>query len=115
MTHQEYVSLLKTAALETGKRAVMEYIVARVPFFGFKIINPIAGFVVGKVLSIAIEQTELGAFFLYIDLRTARQGRDFEAAAMKNALAQKSGTPDERQHAEAELIRAFRALAKFTN
>lgn len=77
--------------------------------------NPILGFVVGKVLEIAIRETEIGLFFLYIDLRTSTQGRDFEKYMRLNLDAQKNGTPEQKAKAEKELKDAFRAFAKLTN
>ena len=112
MTRDEYAALLKDAALTTGKRLVIEAIGKAVPFLGTSFFSPIVGWIVGKVLTIAIEQTEFGLFFLYIDLRTSSQGRDFEKAAQANQAAQK-GTPDEKQKAEAHLIDALRRFARY--
>lgn len=114
MTRDQYVEILKSAALSAGKKMVMSYLVTRVPFFALPIVNPILGFVVGSILEIAIRETEMGAFFLYIDLRTSAQGRAFEKAALKNYEVQKNGTPQEKADAEKELIDSFRTLVKFT-
>lgn len=79
------------------------------------ILTPVLGFIVGKVLDIAIQETEIGLFFLYIDLRTSVQGRDFEKTMQANLDAQKSGDPAKQAKAEKELKDAFKAFVKITN
>lgn len=81
MTRDEYVETLKATALDLGKRAVLRQLAASVPMFSGGFFGWLAGMIVGKVLQVAIQQTEFGAFFLYIDMRVDEQGRDFEAAA----------------------------------
>ena len=115
MNHQQYADIIKSAALSAGKKAVMSYIVTAVPFFALPIINPILGLVVNWVLTIAIDETEMGLFFMYIDFRTNLQGKEFEAAALENFRAQTEGTEEEKINAEKNLIAKFRALAKFSN
>ncbi len=119
-TRDEYVELLKSTALSLAKQEVLPLLLGQLPiamttgFLG-AILNPVLGFVVGKVLEITIQETEVGAFFLYIDLRTSIQGREFEKAARENLLKQKTGTPEERARAEKELKDAFKAFIKLTN
>lgn len=114
MTRDEYVDLLKSTALDLGTRLVIEYIVTRAPFFKLPFFNFFLSHIVQEILRIAIKQTELGAFFMYIDLRTHKQGVVYEAAALKNKLAQESGTDEEKRLAEENLINSFRMLAKLT-
>lgn len=118
-SRDEYVELLKSAALSMGKKAVMEYLRAHLPklFAGFlgKIANPIIGYLVGVVLEIAVRETEMGLFFLYVDLRTSAQGKDFEKQMRANLEAQKTGDLAKIAKAEKELIDAFKAFVKFTN
>lgn len=119
-SRDEYVELLKNVALSVGKKQVLKLLLAQLParmttgFFG-ALLNPLFGFIVGKALEIAIRETEMGAFFLFIDLRTSAQGREFEKYAEANFEKQKTGTPEEKARAEKELIDRFRAFAKFTN
>lgn len=115
-----YVEFLKSTALAMGKKAVLTLLIPQLPkiltsgFLG-AIFSPLLGFVVSKVLEIAIRETEIGMFFLYIDLRTSMQGRDFEKAARANLEKQKTGSPEEKAKAEKELIDAFKAFVKLTN
>lgn len=119
-SRDEYVELLKSTALSLGKKQILPLLLAQLPagmttgFVGM-LLNPIFGFIVGKVLEIAIRETEIGAFFLYIDLRTSAQGKEFEEMMRKNLDAQKSGNPAAIAKAEKELIVAFKAFVKLTN
>lgn len=103
-----------------GKEAVLKLLLTQLPakmttgFFG-ALLNPIFGFLVGKILEIAIRETEIGLFFLYIDLRVSQQGRAFEETMRANLDAQKSGDPAKIEKAEKELINAFKAFVKLTN
>jgi len=115
MDRDAYVDLLKSTALDLGQRFVMQYLVSKIPFLALPIINPIAGFLVGYVLKIAIRETEMGAFFLYIDTRTNKQGVAFVEAAQANRAIQASGTAEEKAQAEKVLIDSFRAFIKLTN
>lgn len=116
----EYAEFLKNTALSIGKEAVIKLLMAQLPkeltsgIVGF-FLNPLLGFLVGVILEIAIKQTEIGLFFLYIDLRTSAQGREFEKMARANLEKQKNGTPAEKLKSEKELIVAFKAFAKLTN
>lgn len=119
-SRDEYVELLKSTALSMGKQAVLKILLPQLPaaltkgFVG-ALLNPLLGFLVGKALEIAIRETEIGAFFLYIDLRTSAQGKAFEAQMRANLEAQKSGDPAKIAQAEKELINAFKAFVKLTN
>jgi hypothetical protein len=113
MNRDDYVDLIKSTALDLGSKFVMQYLVAKLPFLALPVINPIAGFLVGYVLKIAIRETEMGAFFLYIDTRTNKQGIAFVEAAQRNKAMQAAGTPEERANAEKDLIDSFRAFVRF--
>lgn len=118
-TRDEYVELIKSVALSTAKKATIELILKKLPvslttgLAGF-FVNPLISWLVGEALEVAIRQTELGAFFLYIDLRTSIQGRDFEKAVRKNIETIKNGTPEQKAASEKELIDRARAFFKLT-
>lgn len=111
MKHDDYVNAIKEAALSIGKQAVMRVIMAKIPASIAWLANPILGFFVGWVLTIAIKYTEFGAFYQYTDLRVGAQAKDFEEAAIKNQIAQQSGSKEEKRNAEINLIRAFDKFA----
>lgn len=114
-TRDEYIAVLKDAVLTAGKRWVMEWIVSKIPFFGMSVPHAVVGWVVGKVLWIAIIKTELGAFFLFIDLRTSKQGREFYAMAVKNRDVQQNGSKEQKRETELQLINRARNLIKFAS
>lgn len=116
----QYVEQLKSTFLALGKQQVLPLLLAQLParlttgFLG-SLINPILGFLVGKILEIAIREAEIGAFFLYIDMRVKGQGKDFEAKMAAHLEAQKSGDPARISKAEKELLMSFKNFVKFTS
>lgn len=120
MTRDEYVEQLKSTFLSLGKQQVLKLLLAQLPakltsgFIG-SLLNPILGFLVGKILEIAIREAEIGAFFLYIDMRVKGQGKDFDAKIAANLEAQKSGDPVKIAKAEKELLVAFKNFVKLTS
>lgn len=66
-------------------------------------------------MEFAIDQTEMGAFFWYIDLRTSEQGREFENSVLKHQKILKEGTNEEKQLSEKELIVSFKRFIKFNS
>lgn len=91
----------------------MEYIQLHVPFLRLPVIREIAEWLVGKIIEILVNKTELGLFFIYVDSITDEQRRKLNEAATKNKEAQASGSEDDRRLAEAELIAAARNLLRF--
>lgn len=112
MSQIEYANNLKQAAISMGRKLVLEYIKSKIPFLGNIFFGPIVGFFIGKVLEIAFEKTELGLFFLFIDMRVGEQAKQFQAAVDKNSKAQ---TESEKKNAEIDLINSFRAFVKLHN
>lgn len=114
-TQQEYVDLIKSSLLQALKKVVMQVIIKNIPMFGNFFFNPIVGFIVNKILTIAIDTAEMGAFFLYVDFRTSAQGKAYEQAAIANRNAQLKGTPIEKKLAEENLIKCLRDLVRLGN
>ena len=115
MNQSDYVAQLKAAALSIGKKAVLEKLGAALPFFATGFFNVVAGFIVGEVLEYAIMETELGAFFYYVDMRTESQSKDFQNAAEIYQTILKKGNKEEIADAEKKLIDSFRAFIKLRN
>ena len=115
-SRDEYVAKIKAAAISVGKYGVMEALVLKVPFllkYGF--LGNVASAVVGLVLSFAVNKTEMGAFFLYVDMRVGEQRDSFMSDADANWKAQQSGTREEKKRAEENLVNSFRKFAKLTS
>jgi len=115
MTNQELADSLKSAALAIGEKAVVAALLAEFPFLANPICEELLKLLVDKILETAINATEMGAFFLYIDVRTSQQGRAFADAAIKNHVAQMSGTDEEKANAEAELKNKFDNFVRFSS
>lgn len=111
LTHEDYVNMLKDTALKMGKKALKDKALKVVPFLFWGPLGPITEIVIGKVVETVIIQSELVAFYYYIDLRTSSQGRAFSRAAHANYKAQQSGTEEEKKKAEKDLIEAFNNFA----
>lgn len=118
-SRDEYAAIIKEAFVTLGKKAAMDFIVAKLPFFGkgigLTVFNPILGYFITVGLKGVTTGVETAAFFLYIDMRVGAQGRAFEEAAYKNYEAQRSGTPREKADAEAILRRELRSFIALTN
>lgn len=106
---------MKAAAKQIGSAAVLTYLISIAPWVKLPVINAAFKWLISYILNVAIDKTEMGAFFLFIDIRTNEQGKAFAAAAMANREAQRSGTPEQKKQAEDALINSFRALIRLTN
>lgn len=114
MTHDEYVEILKSTLLRQAKKSILKVIFKKFSLLAWGPIGPLVGFVVEKVLEIAIYQSELAIYLLYTDFRVARQGKDFNKALEANLEAQKNGSPDDIKKAEDDLKIAFTNLTRLT-
>lgn len=114
MSHDEYVEMLKDTLLRQLKNSVVKALLTKFAFLSWGPLGPLVSLVVGKILEIAIYQSELVIYLLYTDFRVAKQGRDFNKALEANLEAQKNGNEDEKLKAEQNLKDSFRNLAKLT-
>ena len=114
MKHSEYVEVIKKTALDAGKKLLLGELLKRVPFLFWGPLGAVTSLLVTKCLEILIQQTEFGIFFLYIDMRTDQQGKEFSSTAMKNYQIQQHGTPDEKKKSEEELIKAFKSFVRLS-
>lgn len=110
MTRDEYVKMIKSTALSFGKSAVFAALVVEAPWIKIPPFSWIFDYLIGLILQKALDETEIGAFFLYMDFRMSAQGKDFEQAALKNREVQLHGTEEEKKDAEEKLAIALRNL-----
>lgn len=115
MTRDEYIASIKSAFVLLGTNAVMAELTTFAGFFGLPLVSSLTNWVISKVLTIVATKAETQVFFLFIDMRVAEQGRDFEAAALNYWKTQQSGNEDERKEAERELIKKFVPLVKLAS
>lgn len=114
MSRDEYIAALKSAAIVTLKADLMAWVGSLVPFLAKGVFGSIFGLIAAHLASFIVTKGETAAFLLWVDIRTAQQGRDFQDAALKNALVQKTGTKEEKLIAEKYLIAKFRAFARLS-
>lgn len=109
MTLDEVVGRIKTALKDGATLGVMTYLSAQVPFFALPVVNKITSLIVGWVIGIAVDQTELGAYNVYVDLYTAAEAAKFkEACAVRDAAV----TPEQKALADEILIAAARTFIR---
>jgi len=113
-SRDEYVGVVKSTAQNLATKLVMARLVVAQPWIAHPIVYAIVETIVDEMFEELIEKTEFGAFFLFIDFRTNKQGRAFFDAAVRNVKA-KLGT-DEKEKADAQkaLIEAFNNFASWT-
>ena len=110
MSQQEYIEVLKSAALSSGKKFVIDYVSKKIPFLFIPILNPITSLVIEKVVEVLIMETEFAIFFKYTDMRVSEQGKVFSKMAENNYKAQMYGTNKEKEIAEKLLVDSCRSL-----
>lgn len=115
MTHDDYVNALKSHLKKIVVKQVVKFIFSKLTFLAWGPLAPIVNFLVGKIISIAINQTELAIFIKYIDIRTTKQGRDFYSAIEMNEQAKIGGNKDEQEKSEEKLKDTFRDFIRLTN
>ena len=110
----ELVELFKRNVVDLGTKGVMTYLAVQAPVFNLPILNSIVRFLVSRVISIAVNNTELGVYFIYTDQRTSAQAKAYEKAAQASAKAQADPamTEEEKKRAEEELLACARQLVR---
>lgn len=110
---QEYIEAVKSSFVAIAKRTVLSALVSAAPFMAWGPLPYLSGLFVEWVLVKAANGAETGIFFMFVDFRVAVQHKDFEAAAIKNYRIQQTGTKEEKDAAEKELVAAVDAFVKF--
>lgn len=77
------VDTLVADLIKIGVQGVMKYLISRFVFFSLPIINPIMGYLVGKILEYAFQYTELGIYFIYVDAHINAEKKDYLDASQK--------------------------------
>jgi hypothetical protein len=103
MKREEYLEIIKETLLKAVKKSFMEAVIKRLPFLALPVINPILGAIVGKVLEILLNETELRVSYLYTDFRVNQEAKSY----IEMANGYKNGTVKEK-----DLIDSFRKFVK---
>lgn len=111
-SRKEYVEAVKSVFVIIGKKTVIAALTSALPFFGIPPFSYLAGMAIEWVLVKVATAGDMGIFFIFVDLRVAVQHEDFENIAIKNYRIQQSGTKEEKNAVEKELILAVDNFVK---
>ena len=106
---------MKDTFVTLGVKAVMTNLISKVSWIAWPFINPVTELFVRYVVTQVATAGETAAFFMFIDMRVGKQSDAFEAAALRNYNAQRTGTAQEKLDAEANLKRTFAEFVSLTN
>lgn len=115
MKFDTYLQKLKEQAVIDATKSAVAILVKKMAWLGWGPIAPILNFFISKVVNIIIWNTEVGAYFKYIDFRVDEQGKEYFQALVTNFNLQTNGSESEKKDAEEKLKLAFRNLVKLTN
>ena len=110
MKHSEYVTIIEGFGKKAISDALIRVAVKQLPFLATGLWNYALIKLAIKLAEELVKQGEIAIFFKYIDFRTDAQAKDFEAAMLYNHTIQQIGTPEEKKHAEEELVKALHDL-----
>lgn len=97
------------------KSEIIKSIVKKYVWAGVGIMNPILGFLVGKLVAAIIENVAIMAYFFKVDADTHKQAAEFNQSADKLESAKETGNEEDIRKAEQAAIDAFRHMVKFGN
>lgn len=108
-------SLLKQAIFDYAKKAIINAIVAKLPFLGASFFSPIVGWVVGWILNLVYEHVYRAISFALVDMQVAAQKAAYDEATVRlqEALMKEQATDKEIEDAKQKFKDSFRDLIKF--
>lgn len=112
-SRQEYIEAVKSSFVSLAKKQIISVLTKQFAFLAWGPLAPLFSIFIEKILTIAVNNTETGIFFLYVDFRVNQQSREFSRAALENYRIQISGTQEEKNEAEKKLIKIFDDFVKF--
>lgn len=115
MKFETYLQKLKEQTVSDVTKSVVAILVKKISWLGWGPIAPVLNFFISKIVNIIVWNTEVGAYFKYIDFRVDKQGKEYFQALVTNFNLQSTGTGQEKKDAEEKLKLAFRNLVKFTS
>ena len=110
MKHSEYVAIVQSYGTTALRNVLIRWGVSQLPFLASGPMNYLLVKLATKIATEVVQEAEMRVFFQYVDMRVDAQAKDFEAAMLKNHIAQQTGTEDEKIKAEKELVLALNSL-----
>lgn len=114
MNKEEYKDAILSAGITVFSKLTVAWLKTTFPFFNFPVISQLTDLFVQKVYEIGFKFTEMGVYFLRVDLGVSKQSREFEQSALHNYEIKKIGTKEEIRDAEKNLIDKARIFIKFS-
>lgn len=115
MTHDAYVKMMKSTLSGLVVKSAVAWIAGQAAFFALGPVQTILTLIISKIVEIIFNHTEMAVFLNYIDTRVDAQGKEFSEAAIANELAQKSGTPEQKEQARKRLMDATKSFVMLRN
>lgn len=118
MTIQETVeSTVKDLVYKVAFEKVKSVLISKIPFLGFKLINPLFGFLLGKLFDVVYAEIKTAVEFGFIDMEVAAQKIAYEQAVtnLKTELSKPGVQLNDQaiQNAKAELEKRLADLIHF--
>lgn len=104
--------LIRKTLLELAKKQVLLTLIKKIPFLAMPVINPLAGYLLGRLIGIIIDQTILGINFIKIDWEADKDVENVNKAVKKANEAIKNNDELMLKESENELIEASRRLIR---
>lgn len=111
MTKEQIIEDIKSTLISSATRGVVAYLISVAPFLSLPVIYQLLTLAINTVITIAVNQTELGFYDLYVDSYTAEEASAFQAAVAQKEKAQ---TDQEKADAEKAVIDAARTLIRLS-
>lgn len=100
---EDYIKAIESVFLGILKKSIINFLVRKLPFLALPALNPVLGYIVGKLLEVGMKEAELRTYFLYTDFRTNLQANKFSELALE---WDKQRTPE----SEKKMLDAFYTL-----
>lgn len=112
MNLDDAINAFKEAIIKVASTEIMALIIGAAPFFAWPVINQVTSFIVNQIVSLLINKTEVGIYFIRTDILTTGQASTYLKAQED---LQGAKTDDEKKVAELAVINAARDLIKFNH
>ncbi len=101
---------LAAALLASVKQYVLKKLVTKLPILGSSLFSGLTGYVVGKILELAWEQTDLQLSLLKIESEVSKQSKNYATAKL---WLENAKTPEDQEAAKKAVIDAARKFIRF--
>lgn len=104
---------VKGLVFDTILDIVIKKIIAKVPFLGWPVINPVFTFIMGQIANLIYKELSLSVKFILIDLKTSQQVVVYEKSVTELKAKIETKNEAEIEKAKAEFKKNLSALIRF--